>query len=49
MANLERLDALDATTDAEEAAAIRSQIDTDRIAAQTLDRLASTFTQTIRA
>jgi hypothetical protein len=49
MANLDRLDQLDATASTEEAAAIRSQIDVDRIAAQSLDRLASTFTQTIRA
>jgi hypothetical protein len=49
MANLDRLDLLDATTDTEEAVVIRPQIDTDRIAAQSLDRLFSTFTQTIRA
>jgi hypothetical protein len=49
MANLDRLDTLDATTDTEEAATIRSLIDTDRLAAQSLDRLFSTFTQTIRA
>jgi hypothetical protein len=45
MANLDRLD----TLDTEEATTIRSQIDADRIAAQSLDRLFSTFTQTIRA
>jgi hypothetical protein len=49
MANLDRLDLLDAATDDEEAAAIRSQIDADRIAAQSLDRLFSAFAQTIRA
>jgi hypothetical protein len=49
MANLDRLDLLDAATYTEEAAAIRSQIDTNRIAAQSLDRLFSTFTQTILA
>jgi hypothetical protein len=43
MANLDRLDLLDATTDDEEVAAIRSQIDADRIAAQALDRLFSDF------
>ena len=43
MANLDRLDLLDATTDDEEAGAIRSQIDTDRLAAQALDRLFSTI------
>jgi hypothetical protein len=43
MANLDRLDLLDATTDTEEAAAIRLQIDGDRIAAQSLDRLFSDF------
>jgi hypothetical protein len=49
MANLDRLDLLDATSDDDEAAAIRSQIDADRIAAQSLDRLFSAFAQTIRA
>jgi hypothetical protein len=43
MANLDRLDLLDATTDDEESAAIRSQIDADRIAARSLDRLFSDF------
>jgi hypothetical protein len=49
MANLDRLDLLDAATDDEEAAAIRSQIDADRIAAQALDRLFSDFSRAARA
>ena len=39
MTNIDRFDALDVATDAEEAVTIRSQIETDRLAALALDRL----------